>query len=460
MRPPVKFLTYLIIVMAPASILRAMPDSANAPQTDESEPFQRTCIEGDRIGSLTGRWLRTGDRIHAPERAWVAIAQKTESDSLKHIILARQRANLRRLAGEWQTDDTERCARIRHGQTFLPVYFDAVIFETRSDPGDAIRYCVVDADMDGRLDDESLFLCCDGCFLRHGFRIATPRRPQIKPQAAARQEPTAARETFDASPEDPLNVLYEQLVKLDTVVDRKQNLANIVMLSNRIVARRDEGSTEKFSLSQLADTLYRRGRALGYMELPDVVITHPVQDPAWLQQEFESTFRRLDDLVNTKKPAYILLRIRRERRRGQRGAALDLVEHYRKTHPDPAWQFKKRFDLMKELHFTWNARQAAAELWLNARLPRPPIPVIIVLEPSSAAPVVMGSWTDRDPLRSVQLTFQSVSDVRMESVVWLEEGKTYRLTGATTENGGAAISVTRQDNVFPIRLERPADVSP
>ncbi len=64
----------------------------------------------------------------------------------------------------------------------------------------------------------------------------------------------------------------------------------------------------------LVDVLYRKGRALGYMELPEVVEKHPIADPEAHDKKFVEVFRDLARWVDTTEKDYVLLHIRRDRR--------------------------------------------------------------------------------------------------------------------------------------------------
>jgi hypothetical protein len=109
--------------------------------------------------------------------------------------------------------------------------------------------------------------------------------------------------------------------------------------------------------------LYRRGRALAYRELPDVVKQTPIDDPEQLNQEITSVYQDLIDSAGEGRPEFILLEIRILRRSKSFGNALCLLEKYGSV-IKPQWYLKKRRDLLKELG--WEIPYAeAAEIYAN-----------------------------------------------------------------------------------------------
>ena len=105
-------------------------------------------------------------------------------------------------------------------------------------------------------------------------------------------------------------------------------------------------------------TLYRRGRAFAYRELPDVVKQTPIHDPKQLNRDIDSAFRDLTDASGTGRPEFILFEIRMLRRAGSFGTALSLLEKYGTT-IKPQWYLKKRRDLLKELGWKLPYSEAA-----------------------------------------------------------------------------------------------------
>lgn len=109
--------------------------------------------------------------------------------------------------------------------------------------------------------------------------------------------------------------------------------------------------------------MYRRGRALAYRELPDVVKQTPINDPEQLNQEITSAYQDLIDSAGEGRPEFILLEIRILRRSKSFGNALGLLEKYGSL-IKPQWYLKKRRDLLGELG--WEIPYAeAAEIYAN-----------------------------------------------------------------------------------------------
>ena len=102
----------------------------------------------------------------------------------------------------------------------------------------------------------------------------------------------------------------------------------------------------------LIDTLYRKGRALGYMELPEVVVKTPIADPQAHDKAFEDNFNELRRWVDTTGEKYFLLHVRKERRKGRHGVALQLLlKHTADERPNPEHAEKRR-DLVEALGWT------------------------------------------------------------------------------------------------------------
>ena len=117
----------------------------------------------------------------------------------------------------------------------------------------------------------------------------------------------------------------------------------------------------------LVDALYRKGRALAYMELPDVISKHPIANPTLHEHRFESNFQELARWVDTTQREYFLLHIRRERRQGRYGSALRLVNHHIPNSPPTFFYFKKRRDLYELAG--WQFLRDYEHRWLLIRFP-------------------------------------------------------------------------------------------
>ena len=117
----------------------------------------------------------------------------------------------------------------------------------------------------------------------------------------------------------------------------------------------------------LIDTLYRKGRALAYMELPDVIEEHPIADQAAHDELFEQNFRALARLIDTTEEDYFLLHVRRDRRQGRFGQAIELLNEYIDDPPATYLHYKKRRDLYGELG--WEEWRDYEARWMRIRFP-------------------------------------------------------------------------------------------
>jgi tripeptidyl-peptidase-2 len=188
---------------------------------------------------------------------------------------------------------------------------------------------------------------------------------------------------------DDLRIPVARLKRLDDPEHRKERLSKVVEAADAILARIDaqalaahygtnvndddpQAKAERRRMDEqraiLVDTLYRKGRALGYMELPDVVEKHPIEDQTALDAAFEANFAELAKWVDTTAADYFLLHDRRERRQERYGKALELLNrHIPNSEPD-YWHFKKRRDIYGELG--WKHLQAWEASWLVRRFPK------------------------------------------------------------------------------------------
>jgi hypothetical protein len=105
--------------------------------------------------------------------------------------------------------------------------------------------------------------------------------------------------------------------------------------------------------------LYRRGRALAYRELPEVLEKQPLS-PAQLEQnraEMVGAYRQLKSAVPDFRPEFILLDIRMLRHDHWNGRALVLLEDF-SSQLNQQWYLKKRRDLLRDLGWDGPAKEA------------------------------------------------------------------------------------------------------
>ena len=117
----------------------------------------------------------------------------------------------------------------------------------------------------------------------------------------------------------------------------------------------------------MADVLYRKGRALGYMELPEVLEKHPIEDKKAHDKAFNDNFAKLGGLVDTKGSDYVLLHIRNATRRGRYPEALELLNKHATSDPTNYWYMEKRRKLYGKLG--WRHLKAAQKLSILAEHP-------------------------------------------------------------------------------------------
>ena len=166
------------------------------------------------------------------------------------------------------------------------------------------------------------------------------------------------------------DVLKLKLKFLDHVKYRKERLPKVVEAADAVLAQID---TSKLAThfgtninpedpkavalrkkmesrrSLLRDTLYRKGRALGYMELEEVIAKHPIADKKAHNKAFESNFAELRKWADVEAKEYMLLCVRRDRRRKRYGAALKLLSKHIPGSTPNYWYIKKRRDLFEQL---------------------------------------------------------------------------------------------------------------
>lgn len=149
---------------------------------------------------------------------------------------------------------------------------------------------------------------------------------------------------------------------LDQLQYRKEYADDIANVSDRFIALLDALPNSRASVeiqTAKAFGLYRKGRALAYRELPDVVAENPIEDPKAHGSRLQATYQQLIELAGFGRPEFVLLDIRMLRRDRWNGRALALLEEYGSI-ITPKWYLKKRRDLLTELGWETPAQEAAA----------------------------------------------------------------------------------------------------
>ncbi len=151
----------------------------------------------------------------------------------------------------------------------------------------------------------------------------------------------AFEEYLSNCPESSLHCHYTQLEWLDAV-RRKEHLPKVIQAADEVikVVKADPDHRELY-----IDALYRKGRALAYMELPDVITKHPIEDPLAHERLFQATYDELSSLVDMESKKYFLLHIRYLRRKGLYGLALEVLQKHIDAGDAPYLYYKKRRDL-------------------------------------------------------------------------------------------------------------------
>lgn len=199
--------------------------------------------------------------------------------------------------------------------------------------------------------------------------VRTARLQRLKswpPAADANDYQKAQRDFAKDFPRD-MEALRAKLHWLDDVRFRKQRLPKVVRAADAVIRRinrrelaaklgtkgtdKSAAAEHKAATQQLkilTDALYRKGRALGYMELPDVIEKFPIKDPEAHDEAFEQAFAELGRWVDTTQTDYVLLHVRHARRKGNFGEALSQLNAQIKKSSNSYWYFKKRRDIYQE----------------------------------------------------------------------------------------------------------------
>ncbi len=180
-----------------------------------------------------------------------------------------------------------------------------------------------------------------------------------------------AEDLLKETPND-LTVLVSKLRKLDASAKRDDNLEEVIAAADAVLAQLNgndiavalalkpgngdaEGAKKRKQAEALKplliDTLYRKGRAVGHQELPEVLAKKPIADKKTHDAVFEKTFAELQRWVDTTDATYFLLHMRRTSKQGRYGESLQLLErHFSKSSPN-YWHLEKRRELFEKLNW-------------------------------------------------------------------------------------------------------------
>ena len=232
-----------------------------------------------------------------------------------------------------------------------------------------------------------------------GKNASQPKQKLARQARKARLELIAGlsldsdRETFDKEieallkkNEADLTVLVLKLHRLDEAKWRKQHLNDVVVAADAVVAQIDQAEialaligrsvaddkkgtakrkrAEKLK-SLLIDTLYRKARAIGYRELPEVLEKHPIKNQEAQDKAFAEAYSALAKWVDPAGKDYFLLHVRNESRKSNFGAALKSLNQHGSD--SDYWHIEKHRKLYDKLgwdHLTDNAWH-----WRTVRYP-------------------------------------------------------------------------------------------
>jgi hypothetical protein len=174
-------------------------------------------------------------------------------------------------------------------------------------------------------------------------------------------EDTRELQRLLAENDNDLGVRQLHLHWLDQQQYRKTYPLEIAEAAAKVIALLDGVSKpdQDIKLARIF-CLYRRGRALAYRELPDVLEKQPLS-PQQLEQnraEMVGAYRQLKAVVPGFRPEFLLLDIRMLRQDHWNGRALVALEDY-SGQLNQQWYLKKRRDLLQALGWDGPAKEAA-----------------------------------------------------------------------------------------------------
>ena len=201
-----------------------------------------------------------------------------------------------------------------------------------------------------------------------------------------------AKEILDANP-NHLPVLVQQLKRLDGEANRKKHLDKVIAAADTVIAQIDtetlakhygvklkpddeEAKAERAKLDKklntLTDALFRKGRALGYLDTQFREGENADSDETKkrleeIDKQFEANFAELQKWAETTDDKFVLLHIRRDNRQGQIATALKRLNEKIGRSPHDRKLQKKRIRLLGELK--WDEWKSHEETWQIRRFP-------------------------------------------------------------------------------------------
>jgi tripeptidyl-peptidase-2 len=203
----------------------------------------------------------------------------------------------------------------------------------------------------------------------------------------AKDQPQIQRisdELLEGHPDARRRVLVSRLHLVDSD-DREERLAEVVAAADAVIKsinrrrlarhfgmrpdnqQKELNAEREAERTDLIDALYRKGRALGFMELPEVLEQNPIQDRAAHDQAFEQTFQLLSRWADTADAEHYKLQVRRDRRRGHFAQALQLLNRHKDLSHEDRELAEKRRDVYSELG--WEDWRDYEQRWVLVRFP-------------------------------------------------------------------------------------------
>ena len=191
-------------------------------------------------------------------------------------------------------------------------------------------------------------------------------------------------ELLEQFPDESRRIQVARLHLVDND-DREERLSAVVAAADAVIAtvnrrrlarhfgtrpdpeQAERNAEREAERSALIDALYRKGRALGFMELPEVLAEHPIEYKAAHDAAFERTFEQLSRWADTTEADYFRLHARRDSRRERFAQALQLLNRHADDFTDDQEFAEKRRDLYEELG--WNDWRDYEQRWILRRFP-------------------------------------------------------------------------------------------
>jgi tripeptidyl-peptidase-2 len=192
---------------------------------------------------------------------------------------------------------------------------------------------------------------------------------------------------------DTLDVRYEILQRMDGD-DRDDFLPEIVtkcdeilkmidmpkitgLLTQRAIDPTEAEKTERTKLEEqkkiFLDVLYRRARALGYMESADNIKKHPIADMKAHDEAFAKAYKELSTWVDVEKDAKTeLVAVRNETRQKHYAQALKILLSHKDQEAPEYLHVKKMYHLLQDLGWDDLAKNVESELLKRFPREKPP----------------------------------------------------------------------------------------